>query len=663
MGMKEVGNVKELWRFPFKSMAGESLESTPIDKTGIVGDRRWSVRDKRLDELITCKAFPSLLMCAAKYMEAPRPGFEATPVSITIPDGRTITTNDASADLALSAVVGRPVSLWPLQPATNTEHYRRRNPLTHETTMKYMGLVPGDPFPNFSESNPEMINEIQYFTTPRGIYKDASPISFITTASLRSLEREMPGLQLEARRFRANMVFDTGSNFKGFPEFDWKGFDLIIGNTVIHYGAKTVRCVMPMRPQYGGLKPEPRLSNLLKRVTDYFLGATGVIRETGDVKVGDSIYLDTRRKLHPVKQSFLPIPPEIVESISTAKVSTLKSFSAMRITTKEKEADNIISLGLKADPTFYQPYLPGQHITLRLQLKDRSSPLVRSYTISGPQCESYDYRITVKREEMGAASRYLHDEVQVGDEIEARMPAGNFFVIAEQTTPLVLISNGIGITPLFHILERISKANPARQVYWIHATENSDSHTFKSDITSCSTRMQNFSSFTVYRRPNETDRLGQDYDSTSYLDTESLRPVTTMPGANVFICGSHTFMDSVKSMLLDDLKIEEGALFIEQFANKHFIKGANEQSTAVRSVRFERSDIDAEWSEADGSLLDLAESFDLSVDSGCRFGNCKACSVRLLSGQADYPEVEVTTEPDEILLCCARPTSDISLDL
>lgn len=663
MGIKEIGSIQELWRFPFKSMAGESLNRTLIDETGILGDRRWSVRDRRLDELMTCKAFPSLLMCAAKYLETPLPGFEATPVSITIPDGRTITTNDANADLVVSAVVGRPASLWPLQPATNTEHYRRRNPLTHEVTMKYMGLVPGDPFPNFSESDADMINEIQYFTTPRGIYKDASPISYMTTASLRALEEAMPGLHLEARRFRSNLVIDTGENFRGFPEFDWRGCDIIIGDTVISCGSKTIRCVMPMRPQYGGMGPEPGLSNLLKRMTDYFLGATGAIRDQGEVKIGDPVYLDTRRKLHPVKQNFLPVPPEVVDTLSEAKTCTLNTFSTMRITRKEIEADKIISLGLKADPASYQPYLPGQHITLRLQPAGRSSPLARSYTISGPRCDEYDYRITVKREDTGEASRHLHDDLKIGDEVEAHIPSGHFFDIPDQTTPVVLISNGIGITPLYHMLERLSETNPGRLVYWVHATDNGASHAFKKSIATCEERLQNFSSFTVYRRPQASDSHGHDYDSSDYLTTETLRPVTNMPDASIFVCGSIGFMESVQSILVHELSVNQDTIFMEQFGSKHFSKGVSDENTTVHSIRFARSAINAEWAEGDGTLLDLAESLDLSVDSGCRFGNCQACSVKVLEGQADYPEVEVNTDPDEILLCCARPTSDLTLDL
>mgnify|MGYP000598525905 CR=1 FL=1 len=663
MSPKEIGSIQELWRFPVKSMGGESLSDVRTDSTGVIGDRRWSVRDTVRDELIMCKEFPSLLMCSAQFEAEPQPGFGVAHAQITLPDGRRVATSDPSADLAVSAIVGRPVSLSPLQPPENTDHYRRRIPLSETRMLQLMGLSPEGPFPDLSGSDPDVIREVYHFTTPRGIYKDGGAISYLTTAALKTLEREQAGLQLEGRRFRPNLVIDTGNLSVDTPEHDWKGFDLIIGDTVIHCGGKTIRCTMPMQAQYGGLPARPELAALLMRVTNYHLGATGFIREPGSIKLGDSVYLDTRRELHPVKSDLLPIPDYVVKELENAEPEVKSSFSSMRVSYRKQEAEDIVSLGLKAEPGGFQPYLPGQHITLRLHPSNRTSPLVRSYTISGPQSDQYDYLITVKREGMGVASRHLYDELQVGDEIEAKLPAGTFFEFPEDDVPLVLISNGIGITPLIQILEQVSKARPERQVMWVHATQNSRSHAFKERLATYKAKMPNLSCFTVYRRPDSNDIEGRDYDSTRYLELDNLRQIATMPGARVFLCGSLTFMDNVGSMLEQQLGIPKQSIHIERFGTAHLMKGNGGNTNEVRSIRFERSGVDAEWVESDGSLLELAESLDLPVDAGCRFGNCQACSVKLVEGNADYPELEVNPQPGEILLCLARPTSDLVVEL
>ena len=287
--MKSIGSIGGLWRYPVKSLAGEALNCAPIDATGIVGDRRWALRSELDGELINCKALPSLLKMGAYYTEQPFSGTEVAHARIRFPDGRTLSTRDPLIDATISAFAGRPLTLWPLLAQSNTEHYRLRQGWTPALTLQRMGMKPDDPFPDFSEYEPEMIEELQHFFTPRGTYKDAYPIHFLTSATLRTAQDFMPGADVTPTRFRPNLLIDTPGEH-GLPELDWKGFDLIIGDVVLNCGDRTVRCLMPSQAQLGGIRAEPRMYSLLKGLSGYNFGAYCLVRQGGEIHIGDEVF-------------------------------------------------------------------------------------------------------------------------------------------------------------------------------------------------------------------------------------------------------------------------------------------------------------------------------------------------------------------------------------
>jgi len=289
-----MGRVGQLWRYPIKSLAGEPIERTEVDETGFVGDRSWALRDVVADELTNCKVIPALLGCAAHYAEAPRAGFEPAHPLVVLPDGRTLRTDDPFVEAALSAIAGRPLTLWSLQPAANAQHYRLRRSLTLAVIRHRMGLPPDAPLPDFSVYSADMMAERQQHATPRGSYKDAYPIHFITSASLQTLRGLAPDLDVDARRFRPNLVIE-GDFEAGFPEHDWAGRELIIGGVVLHCGPRTVRCSMPAQAQRG-LEREPRIGAALRRHTGFNMGAYASVQQAGAIALGDEVFLVTRER-------------------------------------------------------------------------------------------------------------------------------------------------------------------------------------------------------------------------------------------------------------------------------------------------------------------------------------------------------------------------------
>jgi uncharacterized protein YcbX len=283
-----VGAVKEIWRFPFKSMAGEQLERCTVTAAGIVGDRGWAARDETAKEIRGAKKIPALLRCRARYVEEPRGGC-LPPVEITLPGGKRFRSDAAAAASSLSTFLGRPVTLWPLQPATNLDHYRRGIP-DHDDLIDEMreilGRLPGEPMPDLSLFPPDLLP----FAAPPGAYYDLFPLHLLTTASLRSVAERAPGTTVDVRRFRPNILIELSDSQSELPEVEWYGRTLRIGPVAMRIDARTVRCVMPSLPQED-LAQEPAILRTIVRDLDQHLGVYASITSLGELRVSDPVEL------------------------------------------------------------------------------------------------------------------------------------------------------------------------------------------------------------------------------------------------------------------------------------------------------------------------------------------------------------------------------------
>jgi len=287
--MPTIGAVKEIWRFPVKSMAGESLASGTVGGLGIVGDRGWALRDEKAGEIRGAKKMPQLMQCHAAYDEEPAPG-RVPAATITLPNGDLLHTGDPAANQKLSALLGRPVTLWPLQPKEDKDFYRRAapdNPDMMAELREVFGRVGDEPIPDLGV----FPSEILEFTSPLGTYFDVFPLHLLTTASLKELARRNPAARFDVRRFRPNILIDTGAAVDGFDETGWSGKTLTIGNVRIKLEIPCPRCVMPTLKQ-DDLPHDPSVLRTIVREAAQNLGMYATVAQAGKISVGDPVALE-----------------------------------------------------------------------------------------------------------------------------------------------------------------------------------------------------------------------------------------------------------------------------------------------------------------------------------------------------------------------------------
>lgn len=286
-----LGVVGQLWRYPVKSMRGERVDGAVVaPRYGVAGDRGWAVRDETVGEIRSAKRLGALLQCAARYVDEPV-GLDTPTVEITLPDGHTVRTDDPVVHSRLSEVLGRPVTVWPRVPASDTEHYRRREPIDQAEMRRQYGLADDEPLPDMSAIPPEMLAELMEYVSPVGTYFDAFEMHLLTTASLDALRRRHPDAGVDVRRFRPNMVVKTNPDVLGeFPEFDWVGRRVRVGGVTVEVLRPMQRCVMIVHSQ-AELPRDRTILRTLVRETGQNLGVGIRVVEGGTIAVGDAVQL------------------------------------------------------------------------------------------------------------------------------------------------------------------------------------------------------------------------------------------------------------------------------------------------------------------------------------------------------------------------------------
>jgi hypothetical protein len=287
-----VGRIAEIWRHPVKSMQGERLEAAHVGKQGIPGDRGWAVRDEVRGGIRGAKKIPALMNCAARYLEEPGEDGALLPApEITLPNGERLRANAGDAAERVSRALDWQVTLWPLQPASNLDHYRRGKPDTDDVPTELraiFGREANEPLPDFSV----MPREVFEFESPPGTYFDLDPLLFVTDATLRSLQRFAPASRVDVRRFRPNFVVamnDGGAD--PFPETAWAGKRLRIGGATIAATIGCPRCVM-ITHAFADLPKDPGLMRAVVRDANQLVGVYARVAASGPVRVGDPVEVE-----------------------------------------------------------------------------------------------------------------------------------------------------------------------------------------------------------------------------------------------------------------------------------------------------------------------------------------------------------------------------------
>jgi ferredoxin-NADP reductase len=311
---------------------------------------------------------------------------------------------------------------------------------------------------------------------------------------------------------------------------------------------------------------------------------------------------------------------------------------------------------------------------VKVQPEGDVPPLIRSYSLSG-EPGTGTYRISVKVEPHGAASNELRAHSRVGDRVQAAAPRGTF-CLAQSDDPVLLLSAGIGVTPVLAMLHTLAREHASREVWWLHGARDGTEHPFAQESRELIATLPNARSTIYYSRPAATDRLGVDYARASRLSAERIPGLGLPTDADAYLCGPAAFMDSVTAALVDS-GLDASRVHTEIFgAGGSLTPGIKGSSTAAAphqpsgppgtgpEVSFVRSGLNVAWNDAQESLLELAEACDVPVQWSCRTGVCHTCELALMSGAVAYAPDPIEPPADgNILICCSKPTEEVVLDL
>jgi ferredoxin-NADP reductase/MOSC domain-containing protein YiiM len=336
-------------------------------------------------------------------------------------------------------------------------------------------------------------------------------------------------------------------------------------------------------------------------------------------------------------------------------------FRPLRVTTVVPESATVSSIYLTApDASPLPPARAGQYLTLRVGGAGQPAP-VRSYSLSSvPGAGAY--RISVKREPHGAASRYLNDRLRPGATLEVAAPRGDF-ILGVGTGPVLLISAGIGLTPVLAMLHELAASRSERDVWWIHGARGPREHPLAAEAHALLASLP-------YAREHVF------YSATSgRLSKDKLLALDVPADASAYICGPGSFMTDMRDALtaigLDLARIRTEVFGALASINPGLTGQADRQPHQPPGapgtgpmVTFARSGIATCFGAAGRSLLELADACDVPTRWSCRSGVCHTCTTPLLSGSVSYAPDPLEPPADgEVLICCARPSNDIVLDM
>lgn len=290
--MKSLGVIKQIWRYPVKGMAGEQVVECELSENGLKGDRLWALRDVQRQEIQSCKFRPELLMCCAKSRDD-----GSHHIDITLPNGDILGSDEPIIHRRLSELVGHESTLAFLNDNPADEFFKRFKGAKQGWLAELKATFTrenNEPYPDFSDLPPEVEN---YVTVP-GSFFLVSPFHMITTASLKYLAQKHPDADWDVRRFRPNIVVDTGeletrdlnvhSQKTSLKEQEWLDKTIMIANARVDCTSTAPRCGAITRSQQGLVFDASMLRTVVKEA-EQNLGIYGAITKSGKIAVGDDI--------------------------------------------------------------------------------------------------------------------------------------------------------------------------------------------------------------------------------------------------------------------------------------------------------------------------------------------------------------------------------------
>lgn len=363
---------------------------------------------------------------------------------------------------------------------------------------------------------------------------------------------------------------------------------------------------------------------------------------------------------------------------------TLKSgFRALKIVAKVRESAIITSFHIEpVDGAGWRDFEPGQFLVFRIPAPNEKGFVLRTYSVSCSPIVPGRYRITVKREAAmgpgvpdGLSSCYLHDRVEVGDVLVAEGPRGDFVLDRASSRPVVLLSGGVGLTPMVSMLHALASTTE-RRVTFIHACENGDVHALRDEVRELAASRPGLTAHFCYRLPTLQDRQAARHQSEGVVSQSLLQGLLPLDDYDFYLCGPPPFMQAVYR-IVRELGVPKQRIAYEFFGPATVLEPAAAQVSIVPppvpqadvasdavTVEFRKSGIRAVWDGAAESLLAFAEEQGLSPEFSCRAGICGTCKSHLVSGEVAYFEEPLEDlAAGEVLLCCSKPRGSVVLDI
>jgi ferredoxin-NADP reductase/MOSC domain-containing protein YiiM len=340
-------------------------------------------------------------------------------------------------------------------------------------------------------------------------------------------------------------------------------------------------------------------------------------------------------------------------------------FRRLRVTATHSESPTVLSIRLEPDGGDALPIpLPGQYLTVKIPDAGDPPPM-RSYSLSGDPAVGY-YRISVKREDHGQVSRWLHSHAKTGMIIESAAPRGDFYLV-DDSSPVILVSAGIGATPVMAMAHALAAAQSTRQIWWLHTTQDVATHAFAAEVTALLNSLSDAHQRVFYTRGE---------DGPSRLDRRSIDALGLPTDATAYLCGPTAFMDDIRDALtaagVDPAHIHTelfgalapinpGVVGAPPLGRPHPPDGVPGSGPRIT---FARSGLSVNWSPDFHTLLELAEACDVPTRYSCRSGVCHTCVTPVIEGTTDYSQTPLEEPADgTVLICTATPHSDLVLDL
>jgi ferredoxin-NADP reductase/MOSC domain-containing protein YiiM len=348
-------------------------------------------------------------------------------------------------------------------------------------------------------------------------------------------------------------------------------------------------------------------------------------------------------------------------------------FRQMRVAHINRESDGVTSFILS--PVDARPlplFQAGQFVVLRLQLDPGKQPVLRSYSLSDLPVPEH-FRISVKNELNGLGSSFLCSRTREGDVLDVSAPRGSFTLHSSQG-PVVLLSAGVGATPVMSMLHALAAGNSQREIWWIYGARNRIEHPFAEESRLLLKQLSRARGYVVYSKPNAIDRVGVDFDAAGHIDTPLLERIGVSRSSDFYLCGPSSFLRSMSDGLRS-WGVLAGNVHTEVFGSLEAVTPG--MAPVVHTphlppgppgsgppVSFARSGITAAWDPKFASLLELAEACGVPTRWSCRTGVCHTCMTGLIAGAINYnPEPLERPAAGNALVCCSQPNVDVTLDL